>query len=267
LALDPIEPAALDFILQVERQYASLIAVGGTEFTVDSEASLGGNFLYAGELDAAGRALLVAGNIAGAASLAASADPAAQKQAVRDGVADFLVTSLSEALRILKNQIRKREAVAVCIGSAPETVEQEMLERGVLPDLLRPADEFSGHSPFVSRGARKLPPTTVEKDSILLIWRVASSPVLWLPKLDAIAIDCLQPDAWAARRWLRLGPRYLGRVAQSFRLLFCDQEFKADFIEQARVQVERGEIGVQVEIQVSGPGSGEEYWLSPLGNL
>ena len=56
---------------------------------------------------------------------------AAQKQAIRDGVADFLVNSLDEALRILKNQLRKRETVAVCVGLAPADVEREMKERGV----------------------------------------------------------------------------------------------------------------------------------------
>ena len=66
-----------------------------------------------------GRALVVAANIAGAATLAATADRAAQKQALRDGVADFLVTSLDEALRILKNQLRKRETVAVCVALRP----------------------------------------------------------------------------------------------------------------------------------------------------
>ena len=63
-----------------------------------------------------GRALLLAGNIAGAASLAVTADAAAQKQSIRDGVADFLVNSLDEALRILKNEVRKREPVAVCVA-------------------------------------------------------------------------------------------------------------------------------------------------------
>jgi len=265
LALDPIEPAALEFILQVERHYASLIAAGGTELDANSEPGLGGNLLYAGRLDAVGRALLVAGNIAGAASLAAASDAAAQKQAINDGVADFLVTTLSEALRILKNQIRKRETVAVCIASAPETVEQEMLERGVLPDLLRPADESSGHSPFVSQGARQLPPLALGTNSILLTWRVASAPALWLPKLDAIALDSLRDEDWSARRWLRLAPRYLGRMAQGFRLICCDREFKAGFIERARAKVERGEIAVPVEIHVSGEGMSEQCRLSPPG--
>jgi urocanate hydratase len=101
----------------------------------ERETGLGGKLFYAGELDGEGRALVVAANIAGAASLVATADRAAQKQAIRDGVADCLVNSLDEALRILKNQLRKRETVAVCLGLAPEAVEREMLERGVLPDL------------------------------------------------------------------------------------------------------------------------------------
>jgi len=287
LALDPIEPSTLDFILQVERHYASLIGRADSDLSKlpglppwrnaadrpgsqdksadsgpDREPSLGGKLLYAGELDATGRALLVASNIAGAASLAATADLAAQKQSVRDGVADFLVTSLSEALRILKNQIRKRETVAVCIASAPEAVEREMLDRGVLPDLLRPSDEVPTHSLFVTQGARQITPATLGNNSILLTWRVASAPALWLPRLDAVAIDCLQPDAWSAHRWLRLSPRYLGRMSQSVRLLYCDQEFKADFIEKVRAQIERGEIGVQVEIQVTGEGIRDQLRLS-----
>jgi hypothetical protein len=270
LALDLIEPAAFDFILQVERFYASLIAVADAARAENAEPALGGMLLYAGELDAEGRALLVAGNIAGAASLAATAELAAQKQAIRDGVADFLVTSLDEALRILKNQIRKHETVAVCVGAAPQAVEQEMLERGVLPDLLRPSEELSPQSPFVLQGARPIPAPTPMKDSILLTWRVAAAPALWLPKLDAIALDCLRlessPAASAGRRWLRLAPRYLGRLAQGVRLLRCNREFAADFIEEVRDRVERGEIGVPVEIQVSDRGVWDRHSFLSRGD-
>ena len=48
-----------------------------------------------------------------------------------------MVTSLDEGLRILKNEIRKRETVAVCVALSPDTLQREMQERGVLPDLLR----------------------------------------------------------------------------------------------------------------------------------
>ena len=124
MAVDPIQ--AEGFALQVERFYAVLIRTAGApglaSETWDPEPSLGGKLLYAGQLDEEARALLVAANIAGAASLAASADAAARKQFMRDGVVDFLVTSLDEALRILKNEIRKREPVAVCVALEPETV-------------------------------------------------------------------------------------------------------------------------------------------------
>jgi urocanate hydratase len=142
LAPDPNLSAAFNlalpgFLLNVERFYASLISASHPGSEPEGEPGLGGQLFYAGELDPVGRALMVAANIAGAASLAATPDLDAQKQAVRDGVADFLVISLDEALRILKNQIRKRETVAVCVGAAPAAVNWEMLERGVLPDLVR----------------------------------------------------------------------------------------------------------------------------------
>jgi hypothetical protein len=265
LAVDPIQ--AEGFALQVERLYAGLIrtasARGLASETWDPEPSLGGKLLYAGQLDEEARALLVAANIAGAASLAASADAAARKQFMRDGVVDFLVTSLDEALRILKNEIRKREPVAVCVALEPETVEAEMLERGVAPDLLRPG---AADSPI---------------GLTLLSWRVASSPSIWLPKLDAIALDCLEAslgapepalslpkgldsETWdSARRWLRLAPRYLGRMAQGVRVLRCGESAAANFIERMRKEVESGEIGMRVEFRLSCEGQSEQYSFAP----
>ena len=282
MAVDPIQ--AEGFALQVERLYAGLMstvdwvpqvsllrpgiradasAPALASETWESEPSLSGKLLYAGQLDEEARALLVAANIAGAASLAASADAAARKQFMRDGVVDFLVTSLDEALRILKNEIRKRETVAVCVALEPETVEQEMLERGVAPDLPRPGAEDS------------------PKGQTLLCWRVASSPSIWLPKLDAIALDCLEEymgapepalslpkgldsETWdSARRWLRLAPRYLGRMAQDVRVLRCGESAAAHFLERVRDEVESGEIGVRVELKLGREGQSEQYSFAP----
>jgi hypothetical protein len=261
LALDPLE-----FIFTVERFYASLIA--NADSHCGPEPNLGGRLLYAGELDAEGRALLVAGNIAGAASLAATADAAAQKQAVRDGVADFLVTSLDEALRILKNEIRKRTPVAVCVALAQEPVAREMLERGVLPDLLRQSAAAGPvTASFLSQGAREIKLTPPEQSRTLLTWRVAVAPAHWLPKLDAIALNCLSlessPAASSARRWLRLAPRYLGRLAHGFRLLHCEPEAANEFIARAQLAVDRGEIAVEVHVTVSENGETRMVRLSP----
>jgi hypothetical protein len=261
LALDPLE-----FICAVERFYASLIAAA--DLNASREPELGGRLLYAGELDAEGRALLVAGSIAGAASLAATADLTMQKQAIRDGVADFLVNSLDEALRILKNEIRKRTPVAVCVALAPESVAREMLERGVLPDLLRPDAAVAPESAsFLSRGARQIQHCVLQKSQALLTWRVAAAPAHWLPKLDAIALDCLSlessPAASAARRWLRLAPRYLGRLAQGVRALSCEPGTASEFVARIQLGVDRGEIGVEVLVNVSEDGETRMFRLSP----
>lgn len=235
------------FAAAVDRLYAGLMLSANPD--PDRESGLGGKLLYAGQLDGEGRALVVAGNIAGAGSLAAASDVSAQKQAIRDGVVDFLVTSLDEALRILKNEIRKRETVAVCVAAAPETVEREMLERGVLPDLLPPDAACPPQfAVFLSQGARQVEPVDLAEGEVVATWNVASAPAVWLPKLDAIALPCLRPEDWPARRWLRLAPRYLGRLAQGTRLLRCDEETAARLRERILESVERGEIPVQVEV-------------------
>ncbi len=249
MALDPIEPSVLDFILQVERLYASLMAVANS--ALDSEHGLGGKLIYAGDLNATGRALLIAANIAGAASLAVSADQARQKQAVKDGVIDFLVTSLSEALRILKNQVRKRETVAVCVAAPPEVVEREMHDRGLLPDLIAsglPGASVSSIS--FANGAHTIKLVSEEASQALLTWQVAGSPATSMPVLDAIVLDCLGRDparnSSAGARWLRLSPRYLGRLAQGFRILHCDPDIAKEFVARAQRAVTHREISVQV---------------------
>ncbi len=277
MATNPNPPSALEFTLQVERFYAGLILVAAPNTAPGREPGLGGKLLYAGELDAKARALLVAANIAGAASLAVSADDGARKQAVRDGVVDFLVSSLDEALRILKNEIRKRSTVAVCVAAPPQAPEvdfaRQMLQRGVLPDLLpphsAPPPEFAA---FLSLGARPVVAIHPDVNQVHLAWSVADAPAQWLPKLDALALNCLSQDflnsdpspaAAAAIRWLRLAPRYLGRMAQGARLLRCDEKTAARFRKQVQEQVERAEIGVTVNLTLSLKEQPKRYSFAP----
>jgi urocanate hydratase len=252
LTLDPTASPGLLFTLEVYKLHCGLIQATNASSRADSgrEQGLGGMLLYAGELDESGRALVVAGNIAGAATLTAAADPARQKQAVRDGVVDFLVTSLDEALRILKNEIRKKETVAVCVGAAEEAVKREMTARGVEPDLVRD-DVFAAAE---NCGYRREKLRQLEEDSmpaeVLVIWRVDSSPAQWLAKLDRIALDCIEPGDGFARRWLRLAGRYMGRLGHGAHLLISDWRFAMTFVERVREQVRLGEIGVRAQIQV-----------------
>lgn len=173
--------------------------------------SLGGKLLYAGELDRDGARLVRAANIAGAASLSATSDAAAQRQAIREGVTDFLVTSLDEALRILKNEIRKRNPVAVGIAAEPSQIAAEMIDRGVLPDLLR--QEIAE---FIAQGAQIVEPAAPSPDHELLV--VATSTA----DFESRALAALSERDFAAQRWLRLSPRYLGPHARRIRSIHCN---------------------------------------------
>ena len=119
--------------------------------------SLRGKLFYAGELHQEGCQLVRAANIAGAASLSATANPEALRHANRDGVVDFLVTSLDEALRILKNEIRKRQAVSVAVSAAPDAIVGEIRDRSVLRGSATAVNGWAQNlnlAEFVSHGAR-----------------------------------------------------------------------------------------------------------------
>ncbi len=256
---EPLSSAAFEFVGLVARSYASLAETP----LADSETGLGGRFFYAGELDDTSSALVVAANISGAATLAATARHDAQKRALRDGVADFLVSSLDESLRILKNQLRKRETASVCVALPPEEVESQMRERGVAPDLLRAGLSIAPYHEAFRLEQGEETGYDLSKIPAVVAWRVGSAPAQWLPHLDAIALECLDADDWPARRWLRLAPRYLGRMAQGLRFLDCDREFAARFIERVRQQVDRGEIAFAFEIVSYFRGLQDQFRFDP----
>ncbi len=267
MALKTPSPSAFDFLVRVANAYTSLVESPHAR----PETGLGGKLFYAGELDGEGRAIVVASNIAGAATLAATADRAAQKQALHDGVADFVVNNLDEALRILKNQLRKRETVAVCVALPPSNVESEMNDRGVSPDLLRrdvPVARFHEALMLEENAgavvARDEAPTELHssKTPNLVTWRVDSALPRDLARLDEIAVACLHPEDWKSRRWLRLAPRYLGRMAHGLHLLDSDGEFAARFSERVRQAATQSEIASAVEIHSYSRGQRDEFRIA-----
>jgi hypothetical protein len=188
---------------------------------LDPNVGLGGKLLYAGELHEDGCRLVRAANIADAASLSATADSAAQRHVIRDGVADFLVTSLDEALRILKNEVRKRQTVSVVVAVDPVQVVAEMRGRGVLPDLLPPANFANnsiGLNAFLEHGARRVEPVPLPEGWVFRTWAPAPTD------FDALAMAVLPENDHTNRRWLRLSPRYLGPAARRVRSFACTTE-------------------------------------------
>src|ERR1700756_5477921 len=84
--------------------------------------------------------------MAGAAFLGIDVDPKRIKKRLKTGYCDFMVTSLDEALRILKNAVRKKENISVgLVGNCADII-PELAERGVVPDIL--TDQTSAHDPL-----------------------------------------------------------------------------------------------------------------------
>ncbi len=229
MSINEHSPETIAFLAQVERTYTSL-----TDFVSPGATSLGGRLLYTGELDKPGRTLAVAANIAGAATLAASADAVALRQAMRDGVIDFLVNSLDEALRILKNEIRKCEPVSVAVSVAPEAIEREMQDCGVLPDLLPPQPQSGtpepGFTAFETQGARRVAAPQPRPDTKFLIWQIPEEYVQHPADFDAQLLKHVPENDHATRHWLRLSPRYLGAQARRLRSLRCDEQTASSLI-------------------------------------
>lgn len=233
------QPATEPELAAVYRLYAALAQA------MTPESALGGRLLYLGELDLPACRLARAANIAGAASLAASTDAAALRHALRSGVIDFLVTSLDEALRILKNEIRQRQPVAVAVSSAPESIAKEMLDRGVQPDLLPPAPLTDSVQPpdvpspdatlasFLAQGARRIEFPHLPQNLQFLVFPIPAAYAQRPAEFDALLMAHLPPNDHLNHRWLRLSPRYLGPQARRLRSLACDAETASNLIEIA----------------------------------
>jgi len=96
----------------------------------------GGGLIVCCGLDEQGAALAMAANIAGAVCLSIEKRPEILKAALRSGSCDFIVNSVDEALRAMKNEIRKHLPISVGLQGDPLHVLEELIGRGVQPELL-----------------------------------------------------------------------------------------------------------------------------------
>src|SRR5258706_6466126 len=108
--------------------------------------SLEGKLIVSGGMGGMGGAQPLAATMTGAAFLGIDVDAERIKKRLRTGYCDFMVNTLDEALRILKNAVRKKENVSVgLVGNCADVI-PELAERGVVPDIL--TDQTSAHDPL-----------------------------------------------------------------------------------------------------------------------
>jgi urocanate hydratase len=192
---------------------------------------LEGKLIVSGGMGGMGGAQPLAATMAGASFLGIDVDPERIKKRLKTGYCDFMVNTLDEALRILKNAIRKKEAVSVgLIGNCADVI-PELAERGVLPDIL--TDQTSAHDPlngYVPAGMsleqaldlRKSDPKAYLEVSLDSIARHVEG-MLRLQKMGSVTFDYGNNiRTFAFQRGVKNAYDFPGFVPAYIRPLFCE---------------------------------------------
>jgi len=244
-------------VARVRAHYAPLCAAAASQF---GTGSLAGRLLLIDGLADEGEALLIAASIAGAASLVLETQPEAVGYCIRNGIVDFAVTTLDEALRILKNEVRKQQPIAVLLEREAADVLAEMVERGAQPDMLRwaapePAYPLKTHLDLLrERGARPLPPA-LEADSDPareVRWRASEGGSSALRQLDLLATQVLPQDDIERQNWVTRAPRYVSRALRRERHVAMTEQESAAFVAAVEERAQQGALAAPVTVEVGG---------------
>jgi urocanate hydratase len=211
----------------IQGTFETFSAAGEKHFQGD----LAGKLIVSGGMGGMGGAQPLAATMTGASFLGIDVDPERIKKRLKTGYCDFMVNSLDEALRILKNSIRKKEAVSVgLIGNCADII-PELAERGVLPDIL--TDQTSAHDPlngYVPRGIslaeaselRKRDPQGYLEFSLDSIARHVEG-MLRLQKMGSVTFDYGNNiRTFAFQRGVKDAYDFPGFVPAYIRPLFCE---------------------------------------------
>jgi hypothetical protein len=201
-----------------------------------------GSLILSLGLDPAGSALSIAANVAGAVSLAIDDNPIHLREVVRTGAADFVVNTLDEAIRTMKNEVRKRAPLSIALNADRFLTLTEIQDRGLAPQLfstfLSPADltpeqastlteathQFQAEGAFLIDFTDRPPPAPFTPGNELLApfltrnnWALQTytfDTAATLRAFDARALAYLSsehPEDILRRRWLEAAPRILQR--------------------------------------------------------
>jgi len=216
----------------VQGTYETFNAAGDKHFgTGLSGNDLSGKLIVSGGMGGMGGAQPLAATMTGAAFLGIDVDPERIKKRLKTGYCDFLVTTLDEALRILKNAVRKKENVSVgLVGNCADII-PELAERGVVPDIL--TDQTSAHDPlngYVPNGMtfeaalelRQRDPQTYQERSLDAMAKHVEG-MLRLQKMGSVTFDYGNNiRTFAFQRGVKNAYDFPGFVPEYIRPLFCE---------------------------------------------
>ncbi len=200
-------------------------------------------------MHAEGAALALASHFAGAACLIVEARPPRLKAALRSGCCDFMVNNLDEALRVMKNEVRKRRPISVGLLGNAATVLPEMVERGVLPEMLvefaESRAEAAWNTPIMDEAVRALKQMGAcvadfngEVADLLEAflrergWTMATRTAAdaeEMQKIDAKALALLPQEDAMRRQWMEAALKYFRRELPLRRVLWMTAEEAAQW--------------------------------------
>ena len=204
-------------------------------FAAAGEKHFGGNLegklIVSGGMGGMGGAQPLAATMTGAAFLGIDVDPERIKKRLKTGYCDFMVNTLDEALRILKNAVRKKENVSVgLVGNCADII-PELAERGVVPDIL--TDQTSAHDPLngyvpngmtleEARELRQRDPKAYQEKSLDAMARHVEG-MLCLQKMGSVTFDYGNNiRTFAFQRGVKNAYDFPGFVPAYIRPLFCE---------------------------------------------
>ena len=192
---------------------------------------LAGKLVVTGGMGGMGGAQPLAATLNGAAFLGIDVAPERIKRRVKMGYCDVMVNDLDEALRILKNAVRTRQATSVgLVGNCADVI-PELARRGIVPDLL--TDQTSAHDPiggYIPQGLdvaqadelRKKDPASYEKRSLESMAKHVEG-MLALQKLGAVTFDYGNNiRTFAFQQGVKNAYDFPGFVPAYIRPLFCE---------------------------------------------
>jgi urocanate hydratase len=198
----------------VYRYYLQLQSIRADRFPGSSAESLAGRLVACVGFGVEGAELALATTISGGTFLGIDPSSERLKTAVRNGSCDFMVNTLDESLRVLKNELRKHKALAVGLLGDASVILPAMVDRGVQPDLIADTTLSQNEAAvglyrpallqLVERGAgtmdiqaKKFSPTSGQVE---VIWTAAN--IADWKRMDALALEQLPPEDTLRRRWL-----------------------------------------------------------------
>jgi urocanate hydratase len=192
--------------MEQSNRQADILRIYGT--LVAEQEDWAGTLVLSYGKGAAVSGIAAAVSIAGGTTLVLDDDAAAVKSAMRRGELDFVVNTLDEALRTLKNQIRQRRPLSVGLIAEVTTVLKEMEERGVLPD----------------RRYSQIPERMLPSYKSLQGYQILAANTEELRRIDDQLLAMISAEDLARRHWVQRAPQYLREARTGNRWIWLSEQ-------------------------------------------